>query len=102
MEVLGWVLLSKISVELEVDELEKGSVELQESAHDLVIDIKRQSLIELIRGDPSDGLPHDLNLVVDTLDGEESLFEALGDCAIQHELFHQTLALFNLLLGDLQ
>jgi hypothetical protein len=45
-------------------------------------------LVELVRGDSSDLLAHDLYLIVNTLDGEERLLEALGDSAVQHELLN--------------
>lgn len=84
--VLRRVLLTEIGEELEIDELQEGSVELQESAHHLVVYVKRQTLVKLVRSDPSDLLAHNLNLIVNSLNGEEALLETLSDGAIKHEL----------------
>jgi hypothetical protein len=59
-------------------------------------------LIELVRGDPGDLLPHDLNTVVNTLDGEESLGETLSYGAVVHEVFVELSARLKLFLVDLE
>lgn len=94
--------ISQVSEQLVVDEPDQGGIELQESGHDLVIDIERQPLVELVRSDPGNVLSHNLNLVVNTLDGVEGFFEALGDCAVSHEVFDQLAACCDFLLGDLE
>jgi len=58
-------------------------------------------LVELIRAYPGDRLTHDFHLIVDFLNREESLVEALSVCAIEHELLDQSLAIFNFLLCDI-
>jgi hypothetical protein len=39
--ILGWVLLAEICEELEIHKLQNSAIELQEGAHDLVVNIKR-------------------------------------------------------------
>jgi hypothetical protein len=85
---LRWVRNLQVCKELEVHKFEERLVELKEGCHDLVVDIEGQALVELVRGDPSDLLAHDFHLIVNTLDGEEGLLEALGDSAVQHELLN--------------
>jgi hypothetical protein len=65
--VLRWVLLAEVSEELKVHKLQEGSVELKESAHYFVINVKGKTLIELIWGNPGDWLAHNLYLIVNTL-----------------------------------
>ena len=96
------VLKAEITKKFEVDELEQTDVKFSEGTHYLVIYIERQSLVELIRGYPSDWDSHDLYSVVDALDGEEGLGKVLSDCAVKHEISVQSLALLNILLVDFQ
>jgi len=77
---------SNVSEELVVDEPEERDIEFGESAHYLEVDIERSPLIELIRGDPSDWLAHDLNAIVDTFDREEGLGKVLGDRTVEHKV----------------
>jgi hypothetical protein len=65
--VLRWVLLAEVKEKFEVHKLQEGTVELKESAHHFVINVKGETLIKLIRGDPGDWLAHNFNLIVDTL-----------------------------------
>ena len=51
-----------------LSKLEEGHVELCESAHDLVVDIEGQSLVEFVWLDPCDRLAHDLDAIVASLD----------------------------------
>lgn len=83
-DVLGWVLHAQIMVKLEVYESEQCYVKLTERTDDCVINIEWQSLIKLVRRDPSDLLAHYLDLVVRALDAEESLREALSNGAVSH------------------
>ena len=46
-----------------------------------------------LRLDPGDGLAHNLDTVVNALDREEALCEALADGAVHHEVTIQALAL---------
>jgi hypothetical protein len=78
---------SEIGVELVVNELKECHVELRKSAHYFVVNIEGEALVELVWLDPGELLAHDLDTVVDALDGEECLAEALADCAVQHEVF---------------
>ena len=66
-----WIRQTKIREELVVGEFQQCNVELGESAHHFVINVKRQSLIELVRLDPSYLLAHYFNSIIDALDGEE-------------------------------
>jgi len=65
--VLRRVLLAEVSEEFKVHKLQEGTVELKESAHYFVINVKGETLVELIWGDPSDWLAHNLYLIVYTL-----------------------------------
>jgi hypothetical protein len=96
------ILATEVSEELEVDESQECSVELEEGAHDLIINIKWELLVKLVGRDPSDLLSHNFNLIVDSLDRQERLLEALSNCAVEHELLQEVVALLNLLLGDLE
>jgi len=102
LEVFNWVLLSKISEKLEVNKLKYCSIELKECAHNLIVNIKWKTLVELIRGYPSDWLTHDFNLIVNTLDWKEGLLKALSHCAIEHKLLLKSLAFFDLMFSDLK
>lgn len=92
------ILATEVSEELEVDESQECSVELEEGAHDLIINIKWELLIKLVGRNPSDLLSHDFNLIVDSLDRQERLLEALSNCAVKHELLQEVVALLNLFL----
>ena len=86
-----WVRQSKIRVQLKVDELEQSHVELSKRSHDLVVNVERQSLVELVRLDPRDRLSHDLDSEVDALDRQEGLCEALAYSAVEKEVAIETL-----------
>lgn len=99
----AWRLfVAKVSEQLVVDEPKQCYVELQEGGHDLVVNIERQSLVELVRGYPGDVLAHDFCLIINTLDREEGLLEALSSSAVEHEFFVEFATGFDILLGDLQ
>ena len=66
--VLRGIFLAEVSEELEVDEFEQGSIEFEEGAHYFIVNIEGQSLIKLVRCNPSYLLTHDLYLVVYALD----------------------------------
>lgn len=66
--VLRGIFLAEVSEEFKVDEFEQGSIEFEECAHYFIVNIEGQSLIKLIRCNPSYLLAHDLYLVVYALD----------------------------------
>ena len=97
--VLGnWIWQSKIREEFVVGELKQSHVEFDESSHYFVVNIEGKTLVEFIWLDPSDLLTHYLDSVVDTLDREEGLSEALWKGAIEHEVFIECLACFKVFL----
>ena len=59
---------SQVGEEFEVDEFEEGHVEFGEGSHHFVVDVKRHSLVEFVRLDPSYWLSHDFDTIVDTFD----------------------------------
>ena len=67
---------------LKIDKFEKCHIKLSKSTHHFKIDVERQSLVELIRGDPINLLSHNFNPVINALNGKESLSETLCDGAI--------------------
>lgn len=71
-----------------IHKADESNVELKESAHDLVVNVEGELLVKGIGTDPGNLLPHNLCLIVDTLNREESLLEALSDGAVKHELLH--------------
>jgi hypothetical protein len=91
---------TNVLVKLEINESEKSCVEFHESTNHLVVDIKRQSLIETVRRNPGNVLAHELNLEVDTLDRQERFFEALTNGAIVHPFRVQFLSHFDFLSVD--
>ena len=93
---------AQVGKELKVHEPHQGSVEFHKGAHNFVVHIERQSLVELVGGHPSDLLSHNLNTVVDTFDGEERLGDALGDRAVQKEVFVEVTALLQILGLDFE
>lgn len=66
--ILRWIRDRQVAEELEIDESKEGLVEFEESSHDFIVDVEWQSLVELVRSDPSDTLAHDLDLIINTLD----------------------------------
>ena len=76
-KVFNWIGQPEIGEEFVVCEFEKRNVEFSKCAHHFEVDIEGQSLIEFVWLDPSDRLAHDLNSIVDALDGEERFCEAL-------------------------
>ena len=101
-EVSDRVLKAKITEKFEVDELEEVDVKFSEGAHNFIVYVKRQSLVELVRSYPSNWHSHYFDTVVNSLDGEESFGEVLSDSAVKHEVSVQFPALLNILLVDLQ
>lgn len=77
---------AQVREQLEVDKAEQRDVELSEGAHDLKVDIKGDTLVELVRRDPGNRLSHNLDTVVDTLNREERFGEVLRDRAIEKEV----------------
>ncbi len=98
---LGRVVEPDLRVQFEVGELHQGGVELQKSAHDLVVHLGRHLLGELVGHDPVHSLALDLRLVVDALDAQEHLAQTLALYQVQVELSHQSAALLNHSLFDL-
>jgi len=93
---------SQVHEQFVVHESEQGQVELQEGTHDFVVDVEGEFLVELVGADPGNALTHDLCLVVNALNREKGLFEALGGSAVKQELVKQKRTLLGLLLGDLK
>ena len=93
---------AEVSEQLEVGEFKEGDIELCESSHHAEVDIKGKPLVEFVRGDPGNLLAHELNPVVDALDREERLGEALGDRAVKHEVSVQLRTNVEGLLFDIQ
>lgn len=83
---LGWVHQANRAVQSEVDKLEEGHVELDKGAHDSEVDIANDALVELVGDEPEDVLALNGGLVVDTLDGQERLAQALRDDQVVLEL----------------
>ena len=77
-------------------------IEFHECTNDFVINVERKSLIELIWSNPSNVLSHNFNLIVNALNTEEGLGEALGDGAIGHPLRVQLLADLNVFVGNFE
>lgn len=102
LDVFWWVCQSQILEKLEIDESQERNIELSKRADDLVVNLKRQSLIELVRRYPGYPLSHDFDLVVSAFDTEECFGEALSDGAVGHPLGVQALAQQNVLVLDLQ
>ena len=75
-----------VSEELVVNKTKQRDVKLSEGSHYLIVDIERESLIELVRSDPCDLLSKYFDSVVDAFYRKEGFSEALGECAIQHEV----------------
>lgn len=89
----GRVRKSYIRVKFEVDEFKKLQVKLKESVHDAVINIKGKSLGEFVRNDPSNWLPHNFYLIVNSFNAEKSFSKTLAHSAIKHELSWKSLTL---------
>lgn len=73
-------------IEFEVDKLEEDNIEIQESAHDSIIHIKRQVWRVFIGHNEGNFLTKDFGLVVDTFDADESSFETMGFDQIEFEV----------------
>ena len=81
-----WVADPNILEQLEVDEPEEGDIELLEGADDFVVDIEWQSLVELVGGHPGHCLSHQFHLIINSLDAQKCLLEALRNGAVSHPL----------------
>lgn len=99
---LGRIAHTQIAIELKIGEPEQCHVELSERTNYLIVDVEGQSLIEGVRGNPGDRLPHQLDLCVDSLDREEGLLDALRDRAVGHPLGVELLADGHVLRLDLE
>lgn len=101
MIYFGRIVEPDLGIQLEIGKFNKSGVELQESAHDLIIYFRRHFLGELIRDDPIHSLSLDLCLVIDPLDTEEHLSETLTLDQIEIELPHESTASLDHSLIDL-
>lgn len=87
-------------VQLEVDKLQHGRVELQERQHDPVVHVGGQHLRQLMGHQPRHRLSQDLCLVVEALDGDEHLAQRIGAHNVRIELHCQALGHVDRLDGD--
>ena len=87
---------------LEVHKFEQRLVELEESAHDLVVDIEGQTLRKFVRLNPRDRNAHNLHSVVDAFDRKERFCKALRHRAVVHKVRVQLLASLEVLFGDFE
>lgn len=96
------VPLANICEKLKVGKLEERLIKFQKRAHYLVVNIERQSLVETVRLEPRDLHAHDLYAIVNTLDAEETLLEALGHRAVQHKVSVKLSTHFDIFLFDIE
>jgi len=99
---LGRVLQAQRRVELKVDELEHGFIELQESEHDSVVDFSRQLLGEMIWNNPSDSLSLNISLVVYSLNTKENLSQRSGFNDVKVEFLSKLGTLLDSIIGDVE
>lgn len=98
---LRGVSQSDRGVQAEVDEAQQGGVEIDKGGHNTVVNVAVDTLNESVGYQPHDILALDGGLVVDTLDGKESLAQRVGANQVVLELVAEALAESNGLVGDM-
>lgn len=85
-KINDWISHAAVRKKFIVNEFQQSNIEFSKCAHNFVIYIEWQPLIEFVWGNPGNLLPKNLNSVVYTLDGVESLSKALTYCAVKHKI----------------
>mmetsp|Transcript_72896 Transcript_72896/g.131317 ORF Transcript_72896/g.131317 Transcript_72896/m.131317 type:complete len:261 (-) Transcript_72896:672-1454(-) len=77
---------TEVSIKTEVHKLHHCTVELQEGQHHSEVNLRRQLLCKLVRGQPCDSLPHDLCLEVIARDRSKDFAKCLRSDHVELEL----------------
>ena len=77
-------------------------VEFFESPNDFIINVEWQLLIELVRSNPCDVLTHNFYLIVYSFNAEKGFLEGLGDSAVGHPFFVESICHLDILRVDFE